>query len=130
MKQKWPERIKKNQMTKVFNISGITLSASSSNSTYKERDDSAIITIQKGNTLSGRFTNNKFKAAPVKLAINHLSKSTGDKTIFIINSGNANAGTGARGDKDVMNCCMKVAKLNGINTQNVIPFSTGVIGKY
>ena len=78
---------------KINNIAGIKMAAASSNTRYGKRDDSLLILIEKGNTISGRFTNNSFRAAPVITAQAHLERCSGKETVLMINAGNANAGT-------------------------------------
>ncbi|MDC0076069.1 bifunctional glutamate N-acetyltransferase/amino-acid acetyltransferase ArgJ [Gammaproteobacteria bacterium] len=115
---------------KINNISGINMASASSNTRYGKRDDSLLILIEKGSTISGKFTNNSFKSAPVITAKAHLKRCAGKEIILIINAGNANAGTGKKGAKDVLSCCKSVGKEMGIDPECVLPFSTGVIGEH
>ena len=115
---------------KINNIAGIKMAAASSNTRYGKRDDSLLILIEKGNTISGRFTNNSFRAAPVITAQAHLERCSGKETVLMINAGNANAGTGKRGIKDVLACCKLISQEIGVNLESVLPFSTGVIGEH
>ena len=115
---------------KINNISGINMASASSNTRYGKRDDSLLILIEKGSTISGRFTNNSFKSAPVITAKAHLKRCAGKEIILIINAGNANAGTGKKGAKDVLLCCKSVGKEMSIDPECVLPFSTGVIGEH
>ena len=115
---------------KINNIAGIKMAAASSNTRYGKRDDSLLILIEKGNTISGRFTNNSFRAAPVITAQAHLERCSGKETVLMINAGNANAGTGKRGTKDVLACCKSISQEIGVNLESVLPFSTGVIGEH
>ena len=118
-------------MKKTNFIEGVNLSSSSSNTRYGKREDTALIVLDKNSVISGKFTSNKFQAAPVKVAKKHLKiRKRKQKTAFIINAGNANAGTGKQGEEDVKTCCEEVAKLLNIEEKNVIPFSTGIIGEY
>ena len=105
------------------------MAAASSNTRYGERDDSLLILIEKGNSISGKFTNNSFKSAPVITAQSHLKECSGKKVVLMINAGNANAGTGKIGAKDVLTCCKSVGQELGISYESVLPFSTGVIGE-
>jgi glutamate N-acetyltransferase/amino-acid N-acetyltransferase len=84
--------------------------------------------IVEGATVSGVFTQNAFCAAPVIIGRNHLD--SGDIRYFVINSGNANACTGEQGLADAEACCKALALQQGVETRQVIPFSTGVIGEY
>ena len=115
---------------KINNITGINMASASSNTRYGKRDDSLLVSIEKGSTISGKFTNNSFKSAPVITAKAHLEKCSGKEIVLMINAGNANAGTGKKGAKDVLSCCKSVGKEMGINPESVLPFSTGVIGEY
>jgi glutamate N-acetyltransferase / amino-acid N-acetyltransferase len=115
---------------KVNNITGIKMASASSNTRYGKRDDSLLVSIEKGSTISGKFTNNSFKSAPVITAQAHLKKFSGKEIVMMINAGNANAGTGKKGAKDVLSCCKSVGKEMGINPESVLPFSTGVIGEH
>ena len=115
---------------KINNITGINMASASSNTRYGKRDDSLLVSIEKGSTISGKFTNNSFKSAPVITAKAHLENCSGKEIVLMINAGNANAGTGKKGAKDVLSCCKSVGKEMGINPEFVLPFSTGVIGEY
>ena len=115
---------------KINNITGINMASASSNTRYGKRDDSLLVSIEKGSTISGKFTNNSFKSAPVITAKDHLEKCSGKEIVLMINAGNANAGTGKKGAKDVLSCCKSVGKEMGINPESVLPFSTGVIGEH
>jgi glutamate N-acetyltransferase/amino-acid N-acetyltransferase len=74
------------------------------------------------------FTTNRFRAAPVRIAESHLTTG-GDIRYLLVNTGNANAGTGAQGTKDALACCRRVAQQGGCAVDQVLPFSTGVIGE-
>ena len=76
---------------------------------------------------AGVFTRNAFCAAPVKIAREHLAAA--NTRYFLINTGNANAGTGAEGEKVALQCCQWLADAAGVQAEQVLPFSTGVIGE-
>ncbi|HJL95452.1 MAG: bifunctional ornithine acetyltransferase/N-acetylglutamate synthase [Gammaproteobacteria bacterium] len=116
-------------MGKICHIEGVKLGCASSNTRYGKRNDSLVITLNKESTLSGKFTSNSFKAAPVKIAIKNLQSLIKGEKALVINAGNANAATGSKGIKDVKNYCKEIGSLLNINPSNVIPFSTGVIGE-
>ena len=80
-----------------------------------------------GSTCAAVFTRNAFCAAPVTLARRHLA--TGQVRYLLVNSGNANAGTGERGMQDARECCSLLAAGVGSTPEAVLPFSTGVIGE-
>lgn len=91
------------------------------------RDDILLIEMAPGSSCAAVFTRNAFCAAPVTVARAHLPR---EPRWLLINSGNANAGTGARGLDDALRTCGAVAALTGGAPEQVLPFSTGVIGEY
>jgi len=88
------------------------------------RDDFLIIIMDDRSKVSAVFTKNKYCAAPVLIAKKNLKNST---KLLVINSGNANAGTGKKGEQDVEKINHKLATLFSIKPSQVLPFSTGVI---
>ena len=116
-------------MAAVQNIEGVELSSSSSNSRYGKRDDSVVIKLQSAANLSCKFTSNAFLAAPVTIAKKHLLSRTNNEKILLINAGNANAGNGKSGELDALKCCKEVSEFAGLNTEDILPFSTGIIGE-
>ena len=113
---------------KIHNIDGIKFGSASSNTRYVDKEDSLVVTLPPQAKLSGKFTSNKLRAAPVKLAIDNLSCSSQGEKVLLINAGNANAANGPKGLIDVKRYCKEIASDLDINVENVIPFSTGVIG--
>ena len=109
-------------------IKGISLSAVEANIRYKGRNDLVLIKIAEGGTAVGVFTLNKFCAAPVTLCREHLSKNKSPRYL-LINAGNANAGTGEKGFNRAKQTCSMLATLCDVGTENILPFSTGVIGE-
>src|SRR5699024_2138367 len=91
------------------------------------RDDLALLVLDPGTRVTGVFTRNAFAAAPVLVAKKHLAKTM--PRALLVNSGNANAGTGQQGEVDARACCAHVAESVGLATEEVLPFSTGVIGQ-
>jgi glutamate N-acetyltransferase/amino-acid N-acetyltransferase len=108
-------------------VPGIRLAAVAAGIKYPDRDDLALIEITEGATAAAVFTRNAFCAAPVIVARNNLSR--GVPRYLLINSGNANAGTGAQGVQDAETSCAVLAELTGCEVHRVLPFSTGVIGQ-
>tara|TARA_Y100001935_G_C17292644_1_gene504345 strand:+ start:324 stop:1547 length:1224 start_codon:yes stop_codon:yes gene_type:complete len=108
-------------------VKGIKLASISSGIRYKNRDDLVLIKIADNSNVVGVFTKNVFCAAPVLISKNHLKKSK--IRYLLINSGNANAGTGELGINMGMKVCSLVAKETGCSVEEVLPFSTGVIGE-
>lgn len=91
------------------------------------RDDLVLFEITEGAATAALFTRNRFRAAPVRLAEQHLGTTA--PRWLLINTGNANAGTGAQGDADALACCAALAQAAGTPTASVLPYSTGVIGE-
>ena len=108
-------------------INGIRLAAVAAGIKKNQTNDLVLIELAEGSSCSAVFTENKFCAAPVTLAKQHLSEIT--PRYLLINSGNANAGTGQQGMKDAVASCELVAKQAGCTKQEILPFSTGVIGE-
>jgi len=113
---------------KLSAVPGVRISSCSAGIYKNSRDDISLIEMAEGSTCVGVFTKNAFSAAPVKLARAHLQKSI--SRYCLINAGNANAGTGERGDRDALLSCRNLAELVGCQDEQVLPFSTGVIGEY
>lgn len=90
-----------------------------------DRRDLTLMTLAEGSQVAGVFTQNRFCAAPVTLARSHLAR--GAIRALLINTGCANAGTGADGVERARQSCAEVAKLLGCEPVQVLPFSTGVI---
>ncbi|WP_022947047.1 bifunctional glutamate N-acetyltransferase/amino-acid acetyltransferase ArgJ [Methylohalobius crimeensis] len=89
-------------------------------------DDLALIELCPEARIAAVFTRNAFCAAPVRVAREHLIENP---RWLLINAGNANAGTGDRGMADARASCAALARLTGGRTDQVLPFSTGVIGE-
>ncbi len=90
------------------------------------RRDVVVFVLDEGSAAAGVFTLNRFCAAPVQLCREHLAKSSGVRAI-VINTGNANAGTGADGLARARQTCDALARQLKIAPEQVLPFSTGVI---
>ena len=116
-------------MAAIHNIEGVELSSASSNSRYGTRDDSVVIKLQDKAKISCKFTSNAFQAAPVIIAKKHLLNGSNKEKILLINAGNANAGNGKSGEQDALKCCKELSEFADLNTEDVLPFSTGVIGE-
>ena len=108
-------------------ISGIRLSAGSAQIYRNKRNDIALIEISTDSVTSAAFTKNHFCAAPVQISKNNLKKSK--PRYCLINSGNANAGTGQSGINNSKITCKTLAKITNCDETSVLPFSTGVIGE-
>lgn len=111
----------------IYPVKGVRLAAVASHVRYANRLDLVLIELNIEATTAGVFTQNRFCAPPVKLAMEHLRLAT--SKFFLINTGNANAGTGAPGRQAALECCAALAALTGAPVTSVLPFSTGVIGE-
>ncbi len=112
-------------MSELSNIKGVTFAATNAGINNNDLDLS-IISLSEGTTTAGVFTQNIFCAAPVLVAKNHLQQSP---KALLINSGNANAGTGVKGMENAIKTCEILANELDIEINQVLPFSTGVIGQ-
>jgi len=90
------------------------------------RKDLVVFALDEGAVAAGVFTSNRFCAAPVQLCREHLAAGS-DIRALVINTGNANAGTGTDGLARARRSCEALAELTGVRSQQVLPFSTGVI---
>jgi glutamate N-acetyltransferase/amino-acid N-acetyltransferase len=110
-------------------VAGIKLGAVGAAIKRPGRDDILIIELAEGSTVSGVFTQNAFCAAPVILAKRHLAANGGAARYLVINAGNANACTGDKGLVAALSVCKAIADQQGVSVEQVLPFSTGVIGE-
>ena len=110
----------------LLNIDGIQLFTAHAGIKQTDRADLTLMVLSGGNTVGAVFTTNRFCAAPVHIAKSHLFDEDGVRAI-IINTGNANAGTGAQGRIDAIETCAATAEQTGCKPSQVLPFSTGVI---
>lgn len=106
---------------------GTTSAGIKAGSNVGDRNDLVVIEACSGSNVAGVFTQNAFCAAPVALCREHLAKTSA--RYLVINSGNANACTGEQGMRDARASCELVAQLVGARPEQVLPFSTGVIGE-
>ena len=88
--------------------------------------DLALIEAVSGSSIAAVFTRNRFCAAPVTVARRHLKLNSSSRYL-LVNSGNANAGTGVAGIQAATSCCAAVAEATRVGVDAVLPFSTGVI---
>jgi len=110
----------------MHSIRGITLGTANAGIKQTVRDDILVIQMAEHATCAAVFTQNAFCAAPVHVAKANLAHAP---RWLLINSGNANAGTGEQGMKDALRTCADLAEVVGGEAQQVLPFSTGVIGQ-
>ena len=112
--------------TKLFPVAGVELGFAEVGVRKADRKDLLLIRLSDKATVAGVFTRNRFCAAPVLLSKDHLAAGQGIRAL-VINTGNANAGTGEKGLLDARAVCEAVAAKLGIKSSQVLPFSTGVI---
>lgn len=108
-------------------VKGVRLASITAGIKKNQTDDLVLIELAKNSQCAAVFTQNKFCAAPVTLAKKHLQAKV--PRFLLINSGNANAGTGQQGMQDALESCELVAAQTNCNEDEVLPFSTGVIGE-
>jgi len=108
-------------------IEGFQLATCSAGIKTEGRMDLVVMAICEGASVAGVFTQNAFCAAPVHVAKAHMAQQ--QCRYFVVNTGNANAGTGEQGMRDAHSSCAALAELSGLTNTSVLPFSTGVIGE-
>jgi glutamate N-acetyltransferase/amino-acid N-acetyltransferase len=113
-------------------VAGVTLGFAEANIRKPNRKDVLVISVDEGATVAGVFTANRFCAAPVTVCREHLAHARTAQSgkgirALVVNTGNANAGTGEPGLAHARETCAELARLAGIAPEQVLPFSTGVI---
>ncbi|WP_126446420.1 bifunctional glutamate N-acetyltransferase/amino-acid acetyltransferase ArgJ [Sulfuricystis multivorans] len=109
----------------LFPVAGVRLGTAEAGIRKAGRRDLTLIALAPGSRVAGVFTQNRFCAAPVHICRQHLK--SGEIRALVINTGIANAGTGAPGLAAALQSCAAVAKLLDLRAEQVLPFSTGVI---
>jgi glutamate N-acetyltransferase / amino-acid N-acetyltransferase len=107
-------------------VKGVALGTAMAGVRKANRRDLTVVTLPAGARVAGVFTQNRFCAAPVQLCRAHLEAGHGIRAL-VINTGNANAGTGDDGLARARSVCAALAGRLGVEAQQVLPFSTGVI---
>lgn len=107
-------------------VAGVELGWAEAGIRKANRKDVLVVRLAEGSTVAGVFTRNRFCAAPVQVCREHLTAGRGIRAL-VINTGNANAGTGEPGLANARATCDAVAGALGIGADQVLPFSTGVI---
>jgi glutamate N-acetyltransferase/amino-acid N-acetyltransferase len=110
----------------LFAVAGVRLGTAMAGVRKAHRRDLVVLVLDEGASVAGVFTQNRFCAAPVQVCREHLGAGAAVRAI-VINTGNANAGTGADGLARARRTCAALAGLMGLQAQQVLPFSTGVI---
>jgi glutamate N-acetyltransferase / amino-acid N-acetyltransferase len=107
-------------------VKGVKLGVAKAHIKKPNRKDLLVMTLDEGSTVAGVFTRNQFCAAPVLLCKEHLSANS-PILALLVNTGNANAGTGEDGLSRAKATCVALAKYLNLASNQVLPFSTGVI---
>jgi glutamate N-acetyltransferase/amino-acid N-acetyltransferase len=107
-------------------VAGVELGWAEAGIRKANRKDLLVMRFAQGATVAGVFTQNRFCAAPVVVCREHLAQGAAIR-VLVVNTGNANAGTGASGMADARATCVEAGRLLGVAPEAVLPFSTGVI---
>jgi glutamate N-acetyltransferase/amino-acid N-acetyltransferase len=115
----------------LLDIEGLRIGVTEAGVRKANRKDLTVVLIDEGASVAGVFTQNRFCAAPVQVCREHLAltKAAGAGGIraMVINTGNANAGTGEDGLMRARSTCQSLAEKLGLHPLQILPFSTGVI---
>lgn len=107
-------------------VKGVKLGSAKAQVRKPNRKDVLVMQLEPGTRVAGVFTQNRFSAAPVMLSKQHLASGKEIRAL-LVNTGNANAGTGEEGMKNAQQTCAELAKLLNCQPEQILPFSTGVI---
>lgn len=108
-------------------IKGVRIGVAEAGIKKPNKKDVVIFELCEGASVTGVFTQNAFCAAPVRICQKHLGLA--GSRYLLINTGNANAGTGRSGLETAMKTCDELAAKTGVKVESILPFSTGVIGE-
>jgi glutamate N-acetyltransferase/amino-acid N-acetyltransferase len=114
------------QVQMLHAVDGVRIGVAKAGIRKADRKDLTVVLIDEGSSVSGVFTQNRFCAAPVQVCREHLEANNGIRAM-VVNTGNANAGTGAQGLQRARETCVALANILHIEPNQVLPFSTGVI---
>ncbi len=107
-------------------VAGVRIGVAEAGVRKANRKDLTVMLLDEGTAVGGVFTQNRFCAAPVQVCRDHLARDFGIRAI-VINTGNANAGTGADGLARARSTCIALARKLDVAPEQILPFSTGVI---
>jgi glutamate N-acetyltransferase / amino-acid N-acetyltransferase len=110
----------------LYAVPGLRIGVAEAGIRKAKRKDLTVVLLDEGASVHGVFTNNRFCAAPVQICRDHLQRNLGIRAM-LINTGNANAGTGDEGLARARQTCVALAKRLSIAPEQILPFSTGVI---
>jgi glutamate N-acetyltransferase/amino-acid N-acetyltransferase len=122
-----PVKLESPKADELLPIAGIRLATFDAGIKNNNRDDMVLIEAAEGSQVAAVYTQNAFCAAPVTICKQHQAVQA--TRYLLINAGNANAGTGEQGFNAAVTTCEHIAKLTNVATEQVLPFSTGVIGQ-
>lgn len=120
-----PVKLAAPQAQDLLPVKGVRIGSTMAGVRKAGRRDLSVWLLAPGSVVAGVFTSNRFCAAPVQLCREHLAQQ--DIRALLINTGNANAGTGQDGLARARRSCEALAAQLGIEARQVLPFSTGVI---
>jgi glutamate N-acetyltransferase/amino-acid N-acetyltransferase len=124
-----PVNLKPPDPSKLLPVRGVSLGVTEANVRKAGRKDLLVMKLERGASVAGVFTQNRFCAAPVTVARQHLSMLDPGASVraLLVNTGCANAGTGKEGIAAARQSCSELARLLDCSASQVLPFSTGVI---
>jgi glutamate N-acetyltransferase/amino-acid N-acetyltransferase len=115
---------------KLYPVAGARWGITEAGIRKADRKDLAVLLLDEGASVGAVFTQNRFCAAPVQICRAHMAKNAGQShgiRAMLINTGNANAGTGDEGLNRAQACCIALARALNLSPEQILPFSTGVI---
>jgi glutamate N-acetyltransferase/amino-acid N-acetyltransferase len=120
-----PVNLRAPEAAQLHPVAGVTIGVAEAGVRKVGRKDLTVFLLEPGASVAGVFTQNRFCAAPVQVCRDHLAK--GDIRALVVNTGNANAGTGEDGLVRARQTCIALARLLNLAPEQVLPYSTGVI---
>jgi glutamate N-acetyltransferase/amino-acid N-acetyltransferase len=121
-----PVQLLSPEVADLLPIAGVRIGVAEAGIRKAQRKDLTLFLLDEGCAVGAVFTRNRYAAAPVQVCREHLASGQGVRAM-VINTGNANAGTGESGLADARQTCSALARSLGLNHEQVLPFSTGVI---
>ena len=121
-----PVKLSAPQAHELLPIKGVELGFTKAEIRKPNRKDMLVMKLAEGTRVAGVFTKNRFCAAPVTLCKEHLAQGAAIRAL-VVNTGNANAGTGEPGLQNARATCAELARILGCDAAQILPFSTGVI---
>ena len=121
-----PVLLKTPEVVDLLTVHGVRIGVTEAGIRKANRKDLTVFLVEEGCAVGAVFTRNRYAAAPVQVCREHLASGQAIRAI-VINTGNANAGTGTAGLSDARQTCAAVARAMGLQHEQVLPFSTGVI---